>query len=133
MNAIITYKEISDFIEREFHVRPMFTTVDKKTFEVSYKPGFFMPVIVVKFHIDAMRQDVLCLSYECGAAAALMIAGAVSYLEGKIPSGVEVDTDNKRIDIYPHGLQQLEKAMEYVTLSDVSFDEGAVNVSLSMV
>ena len=132
MNAIITYKEISDFIEREFHVRPMFTTVDKKTFEVSYKRGF-LPTIVVKFHLDAMRKDVLCLSYECGVAATLMIAGAVSYLEEKIPSGVEVDTDNRRIYIYPHSIKQLERAMEYVALSDISFDEGVVNVALSMV
>ena len=44
MNAIITYKEISDFIEKEFKIRPKFTTVDDKTFEVSYKPGVFMPL-----------------------------------------------------------------------------------------
>ena len=37
MNAVITYKEISDFIEKEFKIRPKFTTVDEKTFEVSYK------------------------------------------------------------------------------------------------
>ena len=30
MNAVITYKEISDFIENEFKIRPKFTTVDEK-------------------------------------------------------------------------------------------------------
>ena len=32
MNAVITYKEISDFIEKEFKIRPKFTTVKEKTF-----------------------------------------------------------------------------------------------------
>ena len=54
MNAVITYEEISDFIEKEFKIRLKFTTVDEKTFEVSYKPVVFMPAIVVKFHIEAI-------------------------------------------------------------------------------
>ena len=61
MNAVITYKEISDFIEKEFKIRPKFTTVDEKTLEVSYKPGAFMPTISVKFHVEAMRKDIVCL------------------------------------------------------------------------
>ena len=101
MNVAITYKEISDFLEKEFKVRPKFTTIDVKTFEVSYKPGVFMPVIAVKFRIEAMRKDIICLSYECGNPASLMIAGVVAYLEEKIPSGIEVNVADKRVNIYP--------------------------------
>jgi hypothetical protein len=42
---------------------------------VSYKPGVFMPPINVKFHIEAMRKDIVCMSYDCGTPASLMIAG----------------------------------------------------------
>ena len=133
MNAVITYKEISDFIEKEYKIRPKFTTVDEKTFEVSYKPGVFMPAIAVKFHIEAMRKDVVCISYDCGIAASLMIAGAVAYLEEKIPSGIEVNTTDKRVNIYPQSVKQLQKALEYVALSNIVFEENSVNVALSMV
>lgn len=133
MNAVITYKEISDFIEKEFKIRPKFTAVDEKTFEASYKPGVFMPAIVVKFHIEALRKDVVCMSYDCGTAASLMIAGAVAYLEEKIPSGIEVNATDKRVNIYPQRFKQVEKVLEYVTLSNVAFEENAVNISLSMV
>ena len=133
MNAVITYKEISDFIEKEYKIRPKFTTVDEKTFEVSYKPGVFMPAIAVKFHIEAMRKDVVCISYDCGTAASLMIAGAVAYLEEKIPSGIEVNTTDKRINVYPLRFKQLEKALEYLALSNIVFEENSVNVALSMV
>jgi len=130
MNVVITYKEISDFIEKKFRIRPKFTTVDDKTFEASYKPGVFMPTIAVKFHIEAMRKDVVCMSYDCGTAASLMIAGAVAYLEEKIPNGIEVNTADKRVNIYPQRFKQLEKVLEYVALSNVAFEENAMNVTL---
>ena len=133
MNAVITYKEISDFIEKEFKIRPKFTTVDERTLEVSYKAGVFMPTISVKFHIEAMRKDIVCLSYECGSPASLMIAGVVAYLEEKIPSGIDVNTTDKRVNIYPQRFKQLEKALEYVALSSIAFEGNSVNVGLSMV
>ena len=133
MNAVITYKEISDFIEKEFKIRPKFTTVDEKTFEVSYKPGVFMPNISVKFYIEEVCQDIICLSYECGTPASLMIAGVVAYLEEKIPSGIEVNTTDKRVNIYPQRFKQLEKALEYVALSNITFEENSANVVLTMV
>ena len=133
MNAVITYKEISDFIEKEFKIRPKFTTVDEKTFEVSYKPGVFMPPINVKFHIEAMRKDIVCLSYECSSPTSLMIAGVVAYLKEKMPSGIEVNTTDKFVNIYPQRFKQFEKALEYVALSNITFEENSANVVLKMV
>lgn len=132
MNAVITYKEISDFIEKKFKIRPKFTTIDDKTFEVTYKPGVFMPAISVKFHIEAIRKDILCLSYECGMPASLMIAGVVAYLEEKLPCGIEVNTTNKHVNIYPQRFKQIEKVLEYVALSNITFGENSFNVALTM-
>ena len=92
-----------------------------------------MPAIGVKFHIEAMRKDIICMSYECGIPASLMIAGAVAYHEEKIPSGIEVNTTDKRINIYPQRFKQIEKALDYVALSNITFEENSVNVGLSMV
>ena len=92
-----------------------------------------MPTISVKFHIEAMRKDIVCLSYECGSPASLMIAGVVAYLEEKIPSGIDVNTTDKRVNIYPQRFKQLEKALEYVALSSIAFEGNSVNVGLSMV
>lgn len=92
-----------------------------------------MPTIAIKFHIEAMHKDSLCISYDCGTAASLMIAGIVTYLEEKIPIGIEVNTANKHVNIYPQQLKQLEKALEYVALSNITFEENSVNVTLTMV
>lgn len=133
MNAVITYNEISDFIQKEFKIRPKFTTINEKTVEVSYKPGVFMPAISVNIKIEAMRRDIVCISYECGTAASLMIAGIVAYLEETIPSGIEVSTTDKRVNIYPQRFKQVEKALEYVALSNLTFEDNAINIGLSMV
>ena len=132
MNVVITYREISDYIEKEFKVRPKFTTVDERTLEVSYKPGVFMPTISVKFHIEAMRKDIVCMSYDCGTPASLMIAGVVAYLDEKIPSGIEVNTTDKRVNIYPLRFKQIEKVLEYVVLSNITFEDNSAKVALTM-
>ena len=133
MNAIIEYREISDLIERELKLRPKFTTIDEKSVELSYKPGALMPTIAIKFRIEAMRKDIVCLSYECGTPASLMIAGVVAYLEENIPSSIEVNTTDKRVNIYPQRFKQLEKALEYVALSNITFEENSANVALIIV
>ena len=133
MNLTITYNELSDLINDMTGIRTRFTAVDEKRFEVSYKPGVFMPTISVKFHIEALRKDIVCLSYECGTPASLMIAGVVAYLEEKIPSGIEVNTTDKHVNICPQRFKQLEKALEYVALSNITFEENSANVALTIV
>jgi hypothetical protein len=132
MNAEITYKEFSDFIEEKFKISPKFTTVDEKTLEVSYKRRVFMPNISVKFHIDAMRKDIICMSYDCGKPVSLMIAGIVAYLEEKIPSGIEVNTADKRINVYPLRFERLENVCEHVSLTNIAFQEQSIKMELTI-
>lgn len=131
MNAEITYKEFSDFIEEKFNICPKFTTVDEKTLEVSYKRRMFMPNISVKFHIDAMQKDIICMSYDCGKPVSLMIAGIVAYLEEKIPSGIEVNTADKRINVYLLRFEQLKNVCEHVSLANIAFQEQSIKMELT--
>lgn len=133
MNCVITYKEISDFIEQKFKIRPLFSSIDRKTLNVSYKPMAFMPSIDIKFAIDEISDDSVSISYDCGAAAALMIAGVVTYLNENIPNGVDVNTTNRKVKIYPQQIEQVEKALEYVALSDITFDENNINIALLLI
>lgn len=133
MNVLITYKEISDFIEQKFKIRPLFSSIDRRTLNVSYKPMAFMPSIDIKFVIDEISDDSVSISYNCGAAAALMIAGVVTYLNENIPNGVDVNTTNRKVKIYPQQIEQVEKALEYVALSDITFDENSINIALLLI
>ena len=133
MNVLITYKEISDFIEQKFKIRPLFSSIDRRTLNVSYKPMAFMPSIDIKFVIDEISDDSVSISYNCGAAAALMIAGVVTYLKENIPNGVDVNTTDRKVKIYPQQIEQVEKALEYVALSDITFDENSINIALLLI
>jgi hypothetical protein len=62
-----------------------------------------------------------------------MIAGIVAYLEDRIPSGIEVNATDKRINIYPKRFKQIEKTLEYIALSNISFEENSINIALSVV
>ena len=79
-----------------------------------------------------MRKDIVCLSYECGTPASLMITGVVTYLEEKIPSGIKVNTTDKRVNIYPQRFKQIEKALEYMALSNITFEENSANIELTI-
>lgn len=131
MDIIVSYNEISNFIGKKFQICPRLTTVNEKTLEVSYKPGIFMPTISVKFHIEAMRKDIVCLSEDCGKPASLMIAGIVAYLEEKIPSGIEVNTADKRINVYPLRFERLENVCEHISLTNIAFQEKSIKMELT--
>lgn len=133
MNVQITYKEIGDLIAGKYNVRPVFKTVDAKTVEVSYKPAGFIPNICVRFHIEAMRRDIVCMTYDCAPATALIIGGIVAHFEKAVPSGLEINVTDKRINVHLQRFEQIEKALDYVSLSNITFEEDAMNVALAFV
>ncbi len=133
MNAVITYNEISSFVEKQYKIRPVLNTIDSQTVEVSYKPGALLPSIGVKLRIDDVVDDIVHLSYDCGAATLLMIAGIVAYLEQKLPNGIEVNTTDKRIVVSPQKFKELEKVLEHVALNTIRFEDDSVNLALMMV
>lgn len=133
MNVQITYKEIGDLIAGKYNVSPVFKTVDAKTVEVSYKPAGFFPNICVRFHIEAMRRDIVCMTYDCAPATALIIGGIVAHLEKAVPSGLEINTTDKRVNVYLQRFEQIEKALEHVSPSNITFEEDAMNVALAFV
>jgi hypothetical protein len=133
MNIFINYQEISAFIERMFKLRPTFSRVDEKSIVMSYKPSAALPGIDVKFNIEAMRKDVVCMSYECGEAASSIISGIVVYLDSNMPRGLNVKTQDKRVDVYPMNFKPLDGMWDYVTLSKITFEEKHVNLEFSIV
>ena len=62
-----------------------------------------------------------------------MITGAVAYLDQKIPKGIEVNTTDKCITVYPRQIKELEKALEYVALNKVRFEDNSINIALMMI
>lgn len=133
MNILISYKEIIEQVAKKFIVNPAIEAIDEKTVEVSYKPASFFLSISVRFHIESAHNDLICMTYDCSPATAVIVSGLVAQFENRIPSQLEVNTAEKRVSIYPRRFEKLEKVLEYVSLSDIVFEQEAVNVQLTAI
>lgn len=132
MNIVVGIGEISALVEENFNVKLELAQVDEKTLAVRYKPGRILPVLEVGLHVDAVHEEVVELSYNCGVAMGLLIAGAVAYLQERIPSGVDVDTARKYVRVDLGGVEQLKKFVTKMSLTDITFEKEAVNVELKL-
>lgn len=132
MKVTVSYTETSSWISKRFRFTPTFKRVDDKTLEVSYKPGNFIPAVSLICKIKALRKDIVCLSYECSMPVSLLIAGTVGHLQRRIPDGIEIIPEDKRINVYIERFDKFKKVLEYVTLSDVTFSDNEFILSLSL-
>ena len=132
MKVIITYNEILDFIERKFRVRLTLSRIDLRNLEISYRPMAFVPAITIRLCVESVSQDQVELSYMCNPAVEMMVGGVVTYFKQMIPSGVDVNTTTRQVNIYPRRIEQLNEILNYVALSDIVFEEESVNVVVFM-
>lgn len=128
MNAVITYNEILNLIQKKSKICPTFTAIDNKTLKVSCKPNMFIPEITVSVHIDAISKNAICLSYDCAQIATVLVSGVVESLKSAIPDGVKINPANKHIDIYPESFKKVAKVYEYISLSDIVFTDDAISI-----
>lgn len=80
-----------------------------------------------------MRKDVVCMSYECGAGVAMLIAGAVGHLDNKLPHGIEIKTKDKRINLFPDHVKEVRQIMEYVQLDGIQIHEDGLELLASLI
>ena len=133
MKATVSYAEISGWVRKHFHVTPVLKRLDEKSIEVSFNPGRFIPTVRIMFKIEAMRKDVVCLSYDCSAPVSLLITGAVGHIQSKIPNGIEIKSGEKRINVYLEKIDKLKKPLKYVAPTDLSFGEDEISLNIALV
>ena len=132
MNIVVTYDEISDYIKKKFKLSINFAFIETKKVAISYRPMALIPSIELELNIIEVSNDKVSISYNCGGATSLVISGAISFLQNKIPNGIEVDTKTQLVSIRPRHIEQLKDALEYIVLSDINFEKDFLNVCVSI-
>ena len=131
MNVQLNYEEILSYVESKYHIRPAISTVNESTLSVAYKMNAFVPTVTVDVHVDEVSKEAVVLSYNCSSIVAGLLKGIILLIEEKIPKHeIEISTDEKKIHIHLNAVKQMEKVLELVVPTSISFDEEAVNVSL---
>ena len=130
MKAIISYPELMDYIENHHKVRPNISYVDDKTINVSYQVTRFIPAVSLNVKIENVTSETLLFTYDCSAATRLLIRGVVSFLKEQLEEKfLTVDDRRNCVLIHIANIEPVQKAFEYLTLSDIVFVTDAVEVT----
>ena len=129
MEVQISYNELLRFLRNHANVdvsRLQIVRMSSRTLAISYDISAWVPTVTISVSVDKVTDHHLYLSYDCSAAASMIISGVVSFLQSKIPAGVKVDTTSKKVYIYLDVINGLDKVLQYVTPSDIYFDTDAI-------
>lgn len=133
MNVQLNYEEVLSFVESQYHVRPTVNVINDSTLSIAYKMNAFVPTVTVDIHVDEVSKEYVKLSYNCSSIVAGLLKGIILLIEEKIPKHeIEISTDDKKIVIHLDTIKQLEKVLEFVSPTKITFDEDAVNVCFAL-
>lgn len=135
MEVHISYNEVLRFIRNHANVdtsRLQIVRKGSRTLAISYDISAWAPTVTISISVDKVTEHHLYLSYDCSAAASMIISGVVSFLQSKIPAGVKVDTTSKKVYVYLDVINGLEKALQCVTPTDIQFETNMINVSAEL-
>ena len=131
MELQITYNELLRFLRNHANVdvsRLQIVRKGSRTLAISYDISAWAPIVTISISVDKVTEHHLYLSYDCSAAS-MIISGIVSFLQSQIPAGIKVDTTSKKVYVYLDEINGLEKALQYVTPTDIHFDADVIHVS----
>ena len=132
MKAKVFYEEISAYVKNHYKVSPELKRIDDKTIEAAYKPAKFLPAISIQIKVEEVKDDVLCIAYESGTAASLIIEKAIEKVGNKIPYGIEVSAKDKRITLYLSQIEKTKKIMEHIRLENVYVNEDSLELNVGL-
>lgn len=135
MELQITYNELLRFLGNHTNIdtsRLQIVRMSSRTLAISYDISVWVPTVTISISVDKVTEHHLYLSYDCSAAASMIISGVVSFLQSKIPAGVKVDTTSKKVYVYLDVINGLEKALQYVTPKDIQFETNMIYVSAEL-
>lgn len=122
----IGYKEVADFVKRRFPVNVSFAKESDKVLNARIEK--FIIGVNVKLYVEEVGNDVVSLRYECPEALSYIVKGGILLCKNIIPDAVQVDTDKSSVKVYPNKINGLDKALEFIKLSDIVFEDDAIKI-----
>ena len=132
MKAKVSYEEVTTYVEEHYKVNPELKRIDDKTIEAAYKPAKFLPTISIQIKVEDVKDDVLCIAYESSTAALLIIEKAIDKVGDKIPNGIEISTQDRRITLYLGQIEKTKKIMEHIRFENVYVNEDSLEVVIGL-
>ena len=132
MKLTITYKEITTTLKDKVKVNLSISKYDDKSLKVVYVAGIpFMPDIDIVLTIVNVYSDKLELVYSCGPLVGKAVEKLLPKLTERLPGGV-VNINGKNVMINLAELEQLEKVLKFLSLSNIVVNDNAIEVLLEV-
>ena len=132
MKLSITYKEITTTVKDKAKVNLSVSKYDERSLKVVYAAGIpFMPDIDIVLTIVNVYSDKLELVYSCGPLVGKAVEKLLPKVTERLPGGV-VSINGKNVMINLAELEQLEKVLKFLSLSDIVVNDNAIEVLLEV-
>lgn len=130
MQLRLDYKELTGYVKNHFHIEPEINYADAKNITVSYSPNRFFPSIKANLTVEEVNEFVIVLHYDMAPTAMKLVNGLLPMFESKLDKNIfSLRKDEQRLVININGIKGIEKVTEYLTLSDITFDETSLCVN----
>lgn len=132
MKINLSYEEITTFIKNHYKVAPQLKRIDDQTIEVGCQFMKFLPIITLQIRIEEVMQNKIRMTYESSAPMKMIIRGVIGLFGGKMPDGVEINTESKQITIALSQIEKTRKSMEYMQLENIRFNEADLEFTVNL-
>lgn len=93
--------------------------------------NMFVPAVSVDLHVDSISNGIVVLSYRCSDIVNGILKGIIGFVEDKIPNHqVEIFTDTKRVLVHLDAFEKLDKVLDVVEPTDISFNDKSAELKL---
>lgn len=132
MELTITYNEIQETLKDKAKVNLSVSKYDERSLKVVYAAGIpFVPDIDVVLTIVNVYSDKLELVYSCSPLVGKAVEKLLPKAIERFPKGV-VNVNGKNVMINLAELEQLEKVLKFLSLSDIVVNDNAIEVLLEV-
>lgn len=132
MKLTITYKEITTTLKDKAKVNLSVSKYDERSLKVVYAAGIpFVPDIDIVLTVVGVYPNKLELAYSCGTLVGKAVEKLLPKVTERFPKGV-VNVNGKNVMINLAELEQLEKVLKFLSLSDIVVNDNAIEVLLEV-
>lgn len=132
MILTITYNEIETKVKELAKVSLSIRKYDDKSLKVAYASGIpFMPDIDIVLTIVNVYSDKLEFAYSCSPLVGKAVEKLLPKAIERFPKGV-VNVNGKNVMINLAEVEQLEKVLKFLSLSDIVVNDNAIKVLLEV-
>ncbi len=136
MNIIITFAELSHYIDNHYGKSLTFSEVSEREVCVSYSQNLFFKTIQVPINIsiDDVKKDSICVTYNGGFGIDMIIAGVLSFIKAKFSemTNVIVAKEGHQICIELSQLSQTKALVDNVCLCGIIVHDNHFEVKANL-